>query len=63
LSDIGAVTSSALIWINLLIATNNRIAIGITNKNVACHPKLLIIFPPMATPITAPAENIELNIP
>ena len=50
-------------WIILLIATNNTIAIGITSKYVACHPKLLIIVPPIATPITAPAENMELNIP
>jgi hypothetical protein len=30
-------------------------------KNVACHPKLLIILPPTAKPTTDPAANIELN--
>ncbi len=38
-------------------------ATGTMERNVACHPKLLIILPPTANPTTDPATNIELNTP
>ena len=36
---------------------------GITERNVALHPKLSIIVPPIASPITAPPENAAEIIP
>ena len=38
-------------------------ATGTMERNVACHPKFLIMFPPTAKPTTDPAANIELNTP
>ena len=55
--------STLLSRINLLITTQSIMATGTIEKNVACHPKLLIILPPTANPTTEPAAGIELNIP
>jgi hypothetical protein len=55
--------SALLSRINLLITTQRIMATGIMERNVACHPKLLIILPPTAKPTTDPAANIELNTP
>jgi hypothetical protein len=58
------VSDSALLSrINLLITTQSIMETGTMERNVACHPKLLIILPPTANPTTEPAANIELNIP
>lgn len=48
---------------NLAIIPKSTIATGVMNKNVACHPKLSTIAPPVIKPITAPPDNVELNMP
>lgn len=46
-----------------LTNTKRVIVMGIISKNVARQPKLSITLAPITRSITAPADNIELNIP